>query len=71
MRKTRARPRHLRSPLTALSQLERIAGDGKTGRLPNSVLRDEQRMLAELLKELSCLRDAMAQAELDAGAATT
>jgi ferritin-like metal-binding protein YciE len=48
---------------TALARLARTAGDGKTEKLANSVLGDEQRMLARLLKEIPRLTDAMARAE--------
>ena len=50
---------------TALSRLARIAGDGKTERLANSLLGDEQRMLDRVLKELPRLTDTVAQAEFD------
>ncbi len=48
---------------TALARLARTAGDDKTQRLANSVLRDERRMLDRLLKEIPRLTDAVAQAE--------
>jgi ferritin-like metal-binding protein YciE len=48
---------------TALARLARTAGDGKTEKLANSVLADEQRMLARLLKEIPRLTDAVARAE--------
>jgi ferritin-like metal-binding protein YciE len=48
---------------TALARLARTAGDGKTERLANSVLGDEQRMLDRLLKEIPRLTDAVARAE--------
>jgi ferritin-like metal-binding protein YciE len=48
---------------TALARLARTAGDGKTEKLANSLLADEQRMLARLLKEIPRLTDAMARAE--------
>jgi ferritin-like metal-binding protein YciE len=48
---------------TALARLARIAGDGKTERLANSVLTDEQRMLDRLLREIPQLTDAVARAE--------
>jgi ferritin-like metal-binding protein YciE len=50
---------------TALARLARVAGDGKTERLANSVLADEQRMLDRLLKALPGLTDAVARAEFD------
>jgi len=50
---------------TALARLARTAGDTKTERLANSVLRDEQRMLERLLKEIPRLTDAVARAEFD------
>ena len=50
---------------TALARLARIAGDAKTERLANSVLRDEQQMLDRVLKELPRLTDAVARAEFD------
>jgi ferritin-like metal-binding protein YciE len=50
---------------TALARLARAAGDAKTERLANSVLRDEQRMLDRLLKEIPRLTDAVARAEFD------
>jgi rubrerythrin len=48
---------------TALARLARTAGDAKTERLAESVLRDEQRMLDRLLKEIPRLTDAVARAE--------
>ena len=51
---------------TALARLARDAGDAKTERLAKSVLRDEQRMLDRLLKEIPRLTDAVAHAEFDA-----
>jgi ferritin-like metal-binding protein YciE len=50
---------------TALARLARTAGDAKTARLAESVLRDEQRMLDRLLKEIPRLTDAVARAEFD------
>ncbi|HZN90192.1 MAG TPA: DUF892 family protein [Thermoleophilaceae bacterium] len=50
---------------TALARLARDAGDAKTERLAKSVLRDEQRMLDRLLKEIPRLTDAVAHAEFD------
>ena len=50
---------------TALARLARSAGDAKTERLAESVLRDEQRMLDRLLKEIPRLTDAVARAEFD------
>ena len=50
---------------TALAQLARAAGDAKTQRLAQSLLRDEQRMLDRLLKEIPRLTDAVARAEFD------
>jgi ferritin-like metal-binding protein YciE len=50
---------------TALARLARNAGDAKTERLAESVLRDEQRMLDRLLKEIPRLTDAVARAEFD------
>ena len=50
---------------TAIAQLARIAGDAKTERLADSILRDEQRMLDRLLKELPHLTNAVARAEFD------
>jgi ferritin-like metal-binding protein YciE len=50
---------------TALARLARTAGDAKTERLADSVLRDEQRMLDRLLKEIPRLTDAVARAEFD------
>jgi ferritin-like metal-binding protein YciE len=50
---------------TALARLARDAGDAKTERLAKSVLRDEQRMLDRLLKEIPRLTDAVADAEFD------
>ncbi|MBA3264716.1 MAG: DUF892 family protein [Thermoleophilaceae bacterium] len=50
---------------TALARLARTAGDGTTEQLANSVLRDEQRMLERLLKEIPRLTDAVARAEFD------
>ena len=50
---------------TALARLARTAGDAKTERLAESVLRDEQRMLDRLLKEIPRLTDAVARAEFD------
>ena len=50
---------------TALARLARTAGDSKTERLANSVLGDEQRMLARLLKEIPRLTDRVARAEFD------
>ena len=48
---------------TALARLARDAGDTKTERLAESVLRDEQRMLDRLLREIPRLTDAVARAE--------
>jgi ferritin-like metal-binding protein YciE len=50
---------------TALARLAHTAGDAKTERLAKSVLRDEQRMLDRLLKEIPRLTDAVARAEFD------
>ena len=50
---------------TALARLARSAGDAKTERLAESILRDEQRMLDRLLKEIPRLTDAVARAEFD------
>jgi ferritin-like metal-binding protein YciE len=50
---------------SALARLARSAGDGKTERLANSVLKDEQRMLDRLWKEIPQLTDAVARAEFD------
>jgi ferritin-like metal-binding protein YciE len=50
---------------TALARLARSAGDAKTERLAESVLRDEQRMLDRVLKEIPRLTDAVARAEFD------
>jgi ferritin-like metal-binding protein YciE len=50
---------------TALARLARDAGDAKTKRLAKSILRDEQRMLDRLLKEIPRLTDAVAHAEFD------
>ena len=50
---------------TALARLARDAGDAKTERLAKSVLRDEQRMLDRLVKEIPRLTDAVAHAEFD------
>jgi ferritin-like metal-binding protein YciE len=50
---------------TAIARLARIAGDAKTERLAESILRDEQRMLDRLLKEIPRLTDAVARAEFD------
>jgi ferritin-like metal-binding protein YciE len=50
---------------TALARLARSAGDAKTERLAKSVLRDEQRMLDRLLKEIPRLTDAVARSEFD------
>jgi ferritin-like metal-binding protein YciE len=50
---------------TALARLARTAGDDRTERLANAVLKDEQRMLDRLLKELPRLTDAVARAEFD------
>jgi ferritin-like metal-binding protein YciE len=50
---------------TALARLARTAGDGKTERLAKSLLRDEQRMLDRLLKEIPRLTDAVARSEFD------
>jgi ferritin-like metal-binding protein YciE len=50
---------------TALARLARVAGDSETGRLADSILKDEQRMLDRLLKELPRLTDAVARAEFD------
>ena len=50
---------------TALARLARSAGDTKTERLAESVLRDEQQMLDRLLKEIPRLTDAVARAEFD------
>jgi ferritin-like metal-binding protein YciE len=65
---------------TALARLARTAGDRKTERLATSVLRDEQRMLDRLLKQIPRLTEAVARAEFagegsydvtDTGAADT
>ncbi len=50
---------------TALARLARTAGDSQTERLATSVLRDEQRMLDRLLKEIPRLTDRVARAEFD------
>jgi ferritin-like metal-binding protein YciE len=50
---------------TALVRLARGAGDAATERLAESILRDEQRMLDRLLKEIPRLTDAVARAEFD------
>jgi len=50
---------------TALARLARTAGDVETERLAESVLRDEQRMLDRLLKEIPRLTDAVSRAEFD------
>jgi ferritin-like metal-binding protein YciE len=50
---------------TALARLARGAGDAKTERLAESILRDEQRMLDRLLKEIPRLTDVVARAEFD------
>ncbi|HEX6652678.1 MAG TPA: DUF892 family protein [Thermoleophilaceae bacterium] len=49
----------------ALARLAHAAGDAKTDRLAKSILRDEQRMLDRLLKEIPRLTDAVARAEFD------
>ena len=49
----------------ALARLASSAGDATTERLAKSVLRDEQRMLDRLLKEIPLLTDAVARAEFD------
>ena len=48
---------------TAIVRIARIAGDAKTERLADSILRDEQRMLDRVLKEIPRLTDAVARAE--------
>ncbi len=53
------------STYAALARLAVTAGDAKTQRLAESVLKDEQRMLDWLLKEIPGLTDAMARAEFD------
>jgi ferritin-like metal-binding protein YciE len=50
---------------TALARLARTAGDATTERLAKSVLRDEQKMLDRLLREIPRLTDAVAGAEFD------
>jgi ferritin-like metal-binding protein YciE len=50
---------------TALERLARIADDVDTERLAKSVLADEERMLARLLKEIPRLTDAVARASFD------
>ena len=50
---------------TSLARLAGAVGDRKTERLARSVLEDEQRMLAQVLKEIPRLTDAMARAEFD------
>jgi ferritin-like metal-binding protein YciE len=50
---------------TSIARLARIAGDAKTERLADTILRDEQRMLDRLLKEIPRLTDAVARAEFD------
>ena len=50
---------------TALARLAHAAGDAKTERLAKSVLREEQRMLDRILKEIPRLTDAVARAEFD------
>jgi ferritin-like metal-binding protein YciE len=50
---------------TSLAQLASAAGDKDTERLARSVLKDEQRMLDRLLKEIPRLTDAVARAEFD------
>ena len=50
---------------TAIARLARGAGDAKTERLADSILKDEQRMLDRILKEIPRLTDAVARAEFD------
>ena len=50
---------------TAIARLAHSAGDAKTKRLAQSILRDEQRMLDRLLTEIPRLTDAVARAEFD------
>jgi ferritin-like metal-binding protein YciE len=50
---------------TAIARLARTAGDATTERLAKSVLRDEQKMLDRLLKEIPRLTDAVTRAEFD------
>ena len=50
---------------TALARLARTAGDATTERLAKSILRDEQKMLDRLLREIPRLTDAVARAEFD------
>ena len=50
---------------TALARLARTAGDATTESLAKSVLRDEQKMLDRLLREIPRLTDAVAGAEFD------
>jgi uncharacterized protein (TIGR02271 family) len=50
---------------TSLARLASAAGDKDTERLARSVLKDEQRMLDRLLKEIPRLTDAVTRAEFD------
>ena len=50
---------------TAIARLARTAGDATTERLAKSVLRDEQKMLDRLLKDIPRLTDAVTRAEFD------
>ena len=50
---------------TALARLARTSDDAKTERLAKSIVKDEQRMLDLLLREIPRLTDAMARAHFD------
>ncbi len=50
---------------TALARLARTSDDAKTERLAKSIIKDEQRMLDLLLREIPRLTDAMARAQFD------
>ena len=50
---------------TALARLARTSDDAKTERLAKSIIKDEQRMLDLLLREIPQLTDAMARAQFD------
>ena len=50
---------------TALERLAAQVGDAQTARLAASIRRDEDRMLARILREIPKLTDAVAQAEIE------
>ncbi|UGS34254.1 ferritin-like domain-containing protein [Capillimicrobium parvum] len=50
---------------TAIERLARSVGDGETARLAASILADEEKMLARVLREIPKLTDAVVHADVD------